>query len=244
MNTDNMLICGETIDYGPCAFMDEYNPGACFSSIDHGKRYAYKNQPVIAQWNLSWLAQALLPLLDKDESQAIAGAQAALNGFTEKSQEAYTLGLLNKFGLTVNNEDNRKFAEAFMAKMATESADFTLTFRHLADRVCNDGNQPAVDYQLPPDFDTLLEYWNTLLTEQGDDAQSQQRLMYSLNPAHIPRNHLVEQAIQSAQRKGDLGPFNRLVDILAKPFDYDTDNSDLTRPPQPHERVLQTFCGT
>ncbi len=245
MNTDNMLVCGDTIDYGPCAFMDTYHPDTCFSSIDHGKRYAYKNQPPIAHWNLSWLAQSLLPLIDSDMELSVAVAQPILNGFAPQYQAAYTLGLHRKFGFADVSEESSKFVQNFMAHMAQEGVDFTLTFRHLADIVCgSESPQSAVTYQLPDSFEPLLDQWRELLTQQTIDEVKVQQQMYATNPAYIPRNHLVEAAIDTAQSSGDLRPFHRLIDVLAAPFEHHPDNEDLTRPPEPSQVVHQTFCGT
>ncbi|OZG75234.1 hypothetical protein BTA51_02290 [Hahella sp. CCB-MM4] len=244
MNTDNMLICGDTIDYGPCAFMDEYHPNTCFSSIDHGKRYAYQNQPAIAQWNLSWLAQALLPLLDEDSSMAIEIAREKLNDFVDEYQLAYMEGLHRKFGLTVMTQESVKLAEDFLKLMTREAADFTLTFRHLSDIAADSATQPPVDYQLPESFTDLLNQWKDLHGQEDGSQEEIQKRMYTVNPVYIPRNHLVEDAIKAAQHNGDLRPFHRLVDTLADPFNHHPDNNDLTRPPEPHEVVLQTFCGT
>ncbi|MFA5632849.1 MAG: YdiU family protein [Porticoccaceae bacterium] len=238
MNTDNMLLCGETIDYGPCAFMDTFDPDACFSSIDHGRRYAYKNQPVIAQWNLSWFAQSLLPLIDRDEDKAIAVAQQSLNRYPELFDEAYSTGLHHKFGFSERSDETRVFIQAFMDKMVVEPVDFTLCFRHLADRAGN-GSGAKVDYQLPQTFNAMLTKWETLLGQ--DNAAID---MSRVNPAYIPRNHLVEEAIQAAQQDDDFAPFHRLVDRLANPWDYDPQDSRYAAPPAPDQVVTQTFCGT
>ncbi len=245
MNTDNMLICGDTIDYGPCAFMDEYHPNTCFSSIDHGKRYAYQNQPAIAQWNLSWLAQALLPMLHEDSSKGVEIAREMLNGFIEEYQQAYMSGMHQKLGLTEVTSESVKFVEDFLKMMAREATDFTLTYRHLSDIVDDASNaQPPVNYQLPESFATLLDQWKYLQKQECESRETVQRRMYAANPAHIPRNHLVEEAINIAQQDGDLRPFHRLVDVLSDPFNFHPDNDDLTRTPEPHQVVLRTFCGT
>jgi len=245
MNTDNMLVCGETIDYGPCAFIDGYDPDTCFSSIDYGKRYAYKNQPVIAQWNLSWLAQSLLPLMDSDQKKAVDIAQTLLNGFVDQYQSAYLSGLHHKFGLSEVTEDTVKFTEKFLAQMSRKRQDFTLTFRHLADIAnASDSTHTRVNYQLPDSFASQLEPWRKFHEQQGLSAKAIQQQMYAVNPAYIPRNHLVEEAINAAQRDGNLKPFHRLAEVLATPFKYDPDNESFTLPPKPDQVVRQTFCGT
>jgi len=251
MNTDNMLVCGETIDYGPCAFMDSYDPQACYSSIDQGKRYAYRNQPVIAQWNLSWLAQSLLPVLiaaegpGVDDKQVIGRAQAILDDFSRQYETAYSLGLHRKLGIGVPSEASAQLAEALLAQMTTQQLDFTLTFRRLADLADPQGDQMgSVNYPLPPSLDPLIEAWRELHDGDGYSPAERQRSMYAANPAYIPRNHRVEQAIQAAEQDGDFGPFHRLVERLGRPFDYDPDDQDLAVPPLPHQAVRQTFCGT
>jgi len=251
MNTDNMLICGETIDYGPCAFMDGYDPDACFSSIDHGKRYAYRNQPVIAQWNLSWFAQCLLPLFCEDQTseqqqkQAVETAQAILDNFNQQYEDAYQTGMHRKLGLGAVSEASVQLVESLLAAMATHQLDYTLTFRHLADLADPHHSGAAqVSFQLPEAFDPLVRQWCELLSEDDRSDQSRQQEMYAVNPTFIPRNHLVDQAIRAAEQEGDLVPFQRLVDRLAQPFEYSSDDEDLARPPQLHEVVKHTFCGT
>ena len=240
MNTDNMLINGETIDYGPCAFMDHYDPGACYSSIDHGKRYAFKNQPTIAHWNISWFAQCLLPILDDNEDRAVEIAQAELNRFPDRFDASYQEVMCRKFGFATPNEDTRQFIEAFLAQLASDREDFTRVFRHLADLADGDnGATPAIDYQLPRSFDTLMEFWHRLRKDNGSDEPLQR-----VNPVFIPRNHLVEEAIASAEREDDFGHFHKLVDILSSPFDYSPELNKYSLPPEPEEVVHKTFCGT
>jgi serine/tyrosine/threonine adenylyltransferase len=238
MNTDNMLICGETIDYGPCAFMEQFDPNTCFSSIDHGKRYAYKSQPVIAQWNLSWFAQALLPLLHSQQDSAIDIAQTALNAFPDEYHSAYLRVMHDKFGFAEINRETEQLIEAFLGQMTAQRQDFTLTFRHLADLASNDG-QNAVDYCLPESFSTLLDNWRALRTNNSGTID-----LRRVNPAYIPRNHQVEAAIVAAEQQGDLAPFNSLVDVLAQPYEFSSSNARYSLPAEPHEAVQKTFCGT
>jgi len=243
MNTDNMLICGETVDYGPCAFMDSYHPDTCFSSIDHGKRYAYKNQPAIGHWNLSWLAQSLLPLLDQDEERAIAAAQEALDSFSQLYQHAYTAGMHRKFGLESPSRESHQFIEDFMAQLASEGLDYTLAFRHLAD-LTDSSDGGGVEFSFPESFAGLLGQWRKLCGQGQQTPRQRQLAMYLVNPAVIPRNHLVEEAIRAAEDKGDFAPFHQLLEVLATPFQLDPENSRYTLPPQPHQVVHKTFCGT
>jgi uncharacterized protein YdiU (UPF0061 family) len=233
-----MLICGETIDYGPCAFMEQFDPNTCFSSIDHGKRYAYKNQPIIAQWNLSWFAQALLPLLHPKEDSAIEIAQAALNQFPDQYHHAYQRVMHDKFGFGNITAETELFIDAFLGQLAAQQQDFTLAFRHLAD-LATESPSNAVAYRLPESFSVLLANWRTLRSANFGTAE-----MSQANPAHIPRNHLVEAAIVAAEQKGDFAPFHRLVDILAHPYEYSPNNARYTLPAESHEVVSKTFCGT
>ena len=237
MNTDNMLVCGETIDYGPCALMDGYDPNACFSSIDQGKR-------------LSWLAQSLLPVMIEAEGPGanaeavVARAQGILDDFPRHYETAYSLGLHRKLGLAVPDEDTARLADALLAWMATDQLDFTLTFRRLADLADPEGVAPPVDYALPPSLDPLVEELRALHRAQGFSPAEVQRAMHAANPAYIPRNHRVEEVIRAAEDEGDFAPFQRLVERLARPFEVDPADADLTLPPAPHQVVARTFCGT
>ncbi|MCK9564314.1 MAG: YdiU family protein [Bacteroidales bacterium] len=247
MNTDNMLVCGETIDYGPCALMDHYDPEACFSSIDQGRRYAYRNQPAIAHWNLSWLAQSLLPLLTEavgDPQKAVELAQTALDSFVGQYETAWNLGLHRKLGLAQMDDESAGLAEALLSRMAEERLDLTLTFRRLADLAAPHNRDQAVDYSLPPSCEPLVEQLAALHRRQGYEPDDVQRTMYAANPAFIPRNHLVEAAIRAAEDSGDFALFHRLMDRLADPWTYRQADHDLARPPERDEVVQRTFCGT
>ncbi len=252
MNTDNMLLSGETIDYGPCAFMDEYDPGKVFSSIDRGGRYAFGNQPYIAHWNLSVLTQTLLPFLDEDQDKALASGQAAIDAFPGLYQAAYTDNMLNKLGLkkSVTAEVATEDAELIndlMKLMHENQMDFTLTFRHLsdlADPQSASGGGVGSLFELPETFAPWLSCWQKRLDRGQQDASERQQAMYAVNPVYIPRNHLVEEAISAAEKQQDFGPFNRLVDILATPFEFSPDNARYAIPPRPEQVVRQTFCGT
>lgn len=251
MNTDNMLVCGETIDYGPCAFMDAFNPNQVYSSIDQRGRYAFRNQPPIAQWNLSWLAQSLLPLLldnleADDDAAAVSIAQSALDAFAEQFQTAYTGIMLKKIGLTASSAENKALLEDLLKRMAEAGADYTLTFRRLAE-IAN----PEIAYswgigslfELPASFADWLEHWRKQLAAEGLDPAARQQMMLAINPVFIPRNHLVEEAIKAATAN-DFQPFHRLVDVLAAPYRYDAQFSRYALPPTPEQVVTQTFCGT
>lgn len=245
MNTDNMSIVGETIDYGPCAFLDDYHPATVFSSIDHQRRYAFGNQPGIAQWNLARLAETLLPLLSPDEDQAVALAQAALDGFVPAFETAFHGGLRRKLGLVTEEDDDPGLAQALFGAMAENQADYTLTFR----RLCDAAADPAADAQVrslfadPSSYDGWARRWRQRLSAEPADGQARRQAMQAVNPAFIPRNHRVEAAIAAAVQ-GDLAPFEELLTVLAKPFEEQPAFAHYANPPEPHERVLETFCGT
>jgi serine/tyrosine/threonine adenylyltransferase len=238
MNTDNCSIAGETIDYGPCAFMDAYDPGAVFSSIDHHGRYAYGNQPRIALWNLSRLAECLLPLLGGNEN----AMKQALEAFAPRFQAAYFGGLRRKIGLLTGQEGDDNLTQDLLTLMAGDGADFTLTFR----RLCDAAEGPAGDATVRELFkdggayDAWAERWRARLATETDPSAA----MRTVNPAFIPRNHMVESALAAAAERADFQPFEELLDVLSQPY---VDNPALTRfatPPRHEERVMQTFCGT
>jgi uncharacterized protein YdiU (UPF0061 family) len=247
MNTDNMLICGETIDYGPCAFMDEFNPEQVYSSIDHNGRYAYRSQPGIAHWNLSCLAQALLPLLADDAEQAVALAQQAIDAFPEQFLLANAQGIARKLGLQEIGEQDTALVEDLWQLMAEHRLDFTLTFRRLADLAHESegsGTSVAELFEFPDALQPWLTRWRLRVTQETDTSAERQASMYRANPVFIPRNHLVEAAIAAATDKSDLSVFHDLVDVLAAPNEYRTELALYATPPKPEEVVQQTFCGT
>ena len=260
MNTDNMLLSGETIDYGPCAFMDGFHPNAVYSSIDHSGRYAYLEQPGIAHWNLVCLAKALLPLLDSDAQRALSIAQEAIDVFPARFEAAYRQGMNNKLGLAQGVGDDDTLVEDLLRLMTETRADFTLTFRRLADLAHPEGaaGKDVGDlYRLPEAFEPWLGRWRLRLQAGADSGGTaagsatgpgelikRQASMYAVNPAYIPRNHLVEEAIVAAENQQDFGPFHALVDRLSQPFDYDAAQARAATPPRPEQVVRQTFCGT
>lgn len=247
MNTDNMLVCGETVDYGPCAFMDAFDPDQVYSSIDHQSRYAYRNQPSIAHWNLSVLAQSLLPVIDEDQEKALALAQEAINQYQRLFMEAHTWGLAPKLGLAKVTEADTALVEDLWTQLAQEKLDFTLSFRRLADLANPEASARetvASLFEFPEAMQPWLARWQSRLKEESCSSAERQISMDAANPAFIPRNHLVEAAIDAATNKGDLSPFHQLVEALAQPHTYRADLALLATPPRSEEIVRETFCGT
>jgi uncharacterized protein YdiU (UPF0061 family) len=247
MNTDNTTISGETIDFGPCAFMDEYDSRRVLSSIDYQGRYAYGNQPNIGFWNLTRLAEAILPLLGHDEDAALADAKEALGLYVPRFQTAYDDGLCRKIGLTPGVEAHVSCAHALLTLMGTHGADFTLTFRALGDAVLGDDAEAALRALFGPGAETLdhwLPRWRQHLATEGQNPVALRDAMRATNPAFIPRNHQMERVIAAAVEAHDFGPFERFLAVLAKPFEDQPGAEEYCLPPQPEERVLQTFCGT
>jgi serine/tyrosine/threonine adenylyltransferase len=246
MNTDNMSVAGETIDFGPCAFLDEYNPVAVFSAIDRQGRYAYANQPAIAQWNLTRLAECLLPLLADDEEKAVAMAQGALESFPALFDEAYRAGLRRKLGLQSTRLEDAALGRDLLQLMADNHADFTLTFRLLAAAREPGGGEAAwvALFQQTTAAADWLTRWRVRVQEEASGPEEVRVAMEAANPIYIPRNHQVEAVIRAAQDRGDFGPFHQLTELLQTPFTEQPGRDIYTQPPQEHERVLQTFCGT
>jgi uncharacterized protein YdiU (UPF0061 family) len=246
MNTDNSSISGETIDYGPCAFMDHYDPAAVFSSIDEQGRYAYANQPRIALWNLTRLAECLLPLFSDDQDKAIAEAQDLLGAFAEKFSAAYQAGLRQKIGLFTARDGDEALVQDLLDAMAKNQADFTLTFRRLADAALDGANDGAVGqlFADPAAFGDWATRWRQRTASETQSADERRNAMRLVNPAFIPRNHRIEAIIEAAVNRDDYAPFEELLTVLAKPFDDQPAFAAYAEPPQPEQRVLQTFCGT
>jgi uncharacterized protein YdiU (UPF0061 family) len=246
MNTDNTSISGETIDYGPCAFMDSYDPATVFSSIDEMGRYAYGNQPRIALWNLTRFAECLLPLFSEDQEKAIAEAQSALGNFAEKFDAAYYAGLRKKLGLFTAREHDPELANDLLKIMAENAADFTLTFRRLSDAALGPEGDAEVRklFADPAAFDAWAVRWRQRISDEPQDAGARQAAMRAVNPAFIPRNHRVEAVIEAAVNRNDFAPFEEFLAVLAKPYEDQAAFAFYAEPPEQHERVLQTFCGT
>jgi uncharacterized protein YdiU (UPF0061 family) len=249
MNTDNTSISGETIDYGPCAFMEAYDPATVFSSIDHGGRYAYSNQPNAALWNLARLAEALLPVLMQEagsEEDAVAAVNEALSAFEPQYQAARMTGLRRKLGLITEREGDAALVEDLLQRMAANRADYTLTFRRLCAAAASPGGDAGVRalFADPGAYDGWAARWRERLDKEPVEAQTRATVMRSLNPAVIPRNHLVAAALDAAGQQQDFQPFEELLDAISRPYEERPGLERYAIPSRPEESVLQTFCGT
>lgn len=237
MNTDNMAISGETIDYGPCAFMDAYDIKTVFSSIDRSGRYAYGNQPTIAQWNLARFAETLLPLLDSSEDGAVATATEAVMDFTSQYQAYWMIGMRRKLGLLTADDEDQSLAETLLLMMQEARADFTKTFRDLSMDPL-----PDLDLFRTKAFRDWLDRWNAHRARDGQRAASV-AMMRSANPQVIPRNHRVEEAL-AASHNGDYQPLRQLMAALRSPYEVTAPNSKYVEPPIDGAVGYRTFCGT
>lgn len=238
MNTDNMLLSGETIDYGPCAFMDTYDPATVFSSIDRQGRYAYGNQPHIAKWNLARLAETLLPLLDEDQESALEIANEALDAFDLLFRGNWLAGMRTKLGLTTEAPEDEALIENLLSIMKKYKADYTNTFRALTT-----GKLDEMDLFAQEKFAQWHEAWLDRLAGDGQSLESAQALMKVVNPAIIPRNHRVEEALTAAEI-GDFTLTKRLLEVLANPFAYSTEQEEYALLPAISSGPYRTFCGT
>jgi len=269
MNTDNTSISGETIDYGPCAFMEAYDPAAVFSAIDENGRYAYANQPRIALWNLTRLAEALLPLLEQESARqktgsqkprsqpsgsqesriqeaAVTSANEALAAFDPQFQAARIAGLRRKLALYTERDEDLALAEDLLERMTANRADFTLTFRRLCDAAAGVEGDIGVRelFAVPPAYDEWAAQWRQRLAEESISPDARAAAMRKANPALIPRNHIVEEALNTAMWKQDFHPFEQLLDVVSRPYDDRPDLDRYATPASPEECVRQTFCGT
>jgi uncharacterized protein YdiU (UPF0061 family) len=245
MNTDNMAISGETIDYGPCAFMDSYDPRTVFSSIDHSGRYAYANQPVITQWNLARFAETLLPVIDPDPVRAVELASEVLEPFIAQFDAHFLAGMRRKLGLSRAMDGDAQLVKALLNLMQHSHADFTLTFRTLA-LVAESPVEQARLRELFADgaaLESWLRDWQQRLRHDPQTVTRRVASMRAANPAFIPRNHRVQSALDAADA-GDYAPFHKLLGILQRPYEEQPEAAEYAQPPQASERVLRTYCGT
>jgi uncharacterized protein YdiU (UPF0061 family) len=249
MNTDNTSISGETIDYGPCAFMEAYDPATVFSSIDHYGRYAYGNQPRIALWNLTRLAETLLPLLEQqtgNKEAALASANQALTAFASKFESAQAAGLRRKLGLSTERDGDLALAQDLLERMAANRADFTLTFRRLCDAAAGPEGDAGVRalFNDPEAYDSWARIWRQRLQEEPGSAHERAAGMRLANPVFLPRNHMVEAALNAAVERQDFRPFEELLEVVSHPYEERPGLEQYAAPALPEQRVLQTFCGT
>jgi serine/tyrosine/threonine adenylyltransferase len=236
MNTDNMALSGETIDYGPCAFMDVFAPDTVFSSIDHKGRYAYANQPFIAQWNLARLAESLLPLMHDEREDAIGMAEDSLNSFEQVYKAKWLSMMGTKLGLAEAKKEDESLVTDLLDWMHENATDYTNTFRDLSQEELPDGELYATE-----NFQTWHARWQARLREE--DLDSSLALRKSVNPVVIPRNHKVEETLQAGE-EGDHKPFHELLKALDNPYEDGDHLTPYQAPPKPEEKVQQTFCGT
>ena len=249
MNTDNMSISGETIDYGPCAFLEAYHPDTVFSSIDHRGRYAYRNQAPAANWNLTRLAECLLPLLETEAGSEAAGmvsAQEALAAFEPQFIAAHSAGLKRKLGLLTEHDGDSALAQDLLDRMADNKADFTLTFRLLCNAVSDAEADAAVRvlFTEPSAYNAWATNWRLRLQQEPQTLTEIAATMRAVNPAFIPRNHRIQEAIEAAEERQDFGPFQTMLDVIARPYESRPQLERYTKPASLEERVQRTFCGT
>ncbi len=250
MNTDNMTVSGETIDFGPCAFIDGYDPEAVFSSIDGMGRYKFANQPPAAQWNVARFAETLLPLIDANGERSVAAANEVLAAFPDLFEEHWLSGMRAKLGLFTREPDDLALVGAWLELMRRNQWDYTLTFRRLCNAAGVGEAADAADAQLCASLLQDGEYrdwaarWRSRLAREPQSAERRAASMRRVNPAFIPRNHRIERVIAAAVERGDFAPFEEMLGVLARPYEDQERFEAYSAPPLPAERVLQTFCGT
>lgn len=251
MNTDNASIAGETIDYGPCAFIDDFHPDTVYSSIDHQGRYAYKNQPAIAHWNLCRFAETLIPLLAEDQETGAEAAQQAINRYPDLYQNSWLAGMRRKLGLEQERDEDDKLINDLLAVMTEQRADFTLTFRTLSTLTAATDNKTTATggtflslFKQTDEAQNWLGNWRQRLKQEHHSDTQRQQIMQAVNPLYIPRNHLIEAAIRAAEDHGEFRPFHALTEVVQQPFITCDVDEKYTLPPRPEQVVQQTFCGT
>jgi serine/tyrosine/threonine adenylyltransferase len=245
MNTDNMAVSGETIDFGPCAFMDTFDPATVFSSIDERGRYSFANQPSAALWNLARFAETLLPLIDADPQRAIAVATETIGTFETLFKDCWLDGMRRKLGLSSSEPGDRQLAEDLLQAMQRNQADFTVTFRALCAAVSDPQDKGARGLFIDAgEYDEWAQRWQARMSREAVAPELRVDSMREANPAYIPRNHRIEQVIVAAVERSDFAPFEELSQVLAAPYVERAALAGYANPPRPAERVLQTFCGT
>ena len=240
MNTDNVTLSGETIDYGPCAFMDHYDVNAVFSSIDRQGRYAYSNQPLIARWNIARLAEALVPLIDPNQDTAIEKATTIINSFSATYEAHWLTEMRHKFGFDTHGDDDADLFDTFFETMADNMVDFTLAFRALADLADGDATTLRNLYLTPSATDDWIERFNARIESEPNVVEK----IRKANPIYIPRNHLVEAALNAAETDGDFAQFELLLTLITDPFTTKDGKEVYAKPPVMVDPTYKTFCGT
>ena len=243
MNTDNFTISGETIDYGPCAFMDEYDPATVYSSIDHGGRYAFGNQPSIASWNLASLAGCLISFIDKDSKKANELATKVLDDFSINTNQEILDVMCQKIGLEGDSDKHQSILKDLLKIMIPNQADYTLSFRFLSQTLLGKDSLFLNQFKEEENIKEWLSNWKVTVKELNLDSEAMVKKMDSINPIYIPRNHNVDKAIKAAY-EDNLEPMNELLVVLKNPFKENKKYSHLAIPPKEEEKILQTFCGT
>ncbi|MDT8439418.1 MAG: YdiU family protein [Wenzhouxiangellaceae bacterium] len=247
MNTDNTSVAGETIDYGPFGFLDSFDPNTCYSSIDRHGRYAWQRQPTIAHWNLARLGECLLPLIDDDPQRALEHANSKLEAFPRRYQNHFNPRLTAKIGLDARTPEHIALALDLLERMHRQQADFTLTFRRLAELDPRSGRDDAAVRELfvdPDDFDAWAIEWRARLAVENRERNQFRAALQRVNPAFILRNHLAQRVADAAVERLDFEPLHTLLAVLARPYNDQPEHAELARPPRPEERVTETFCGT
>ncbi len=244
MNTDNTTISGETIDYGPCAFMDRFDPATVFSSIDHMGRYAYGRQPEIAMWNLARFAETLLPLLDEDEDRAVEAATEAVTTFGPRFEASYQRGMRAKLGLETEREGDAALGQELLGCLHDAEVDFTQAFRSLAPAAAGHAEELRALFACTQRLDVWLDAWKARLALEERSAEARTEAMQRTNPVYVPRNHKVEEALEAAVERGDTGPFHALHEVLRRPFEEQPGREAYAEPAPEGGKPYMTFCGT
>ncbi len=239
MNTDNVALCGESIDYGPCAFMDHYDPATVFSSIDHGGRYAYGRQPAIAQWNISRFSETLVPLLDPQEDKAIELANEVINGYPAIFRRFWLASMRAKLGLFNEEDDDAALVMDLLSCLEKCQGDYTNSLRDLALEIL-----PETTVFNDPAFGQWYKRWQARLTRQKESIDASRTLMRAHNPAVIPRNHRVEEALEAAELEGNFTVLEQLLEVLSSPYEDRPEHNDYRKPAPPSACAYKTFCGT
>ena len=244
MNTDNMTISGETIDYGPCAFMDRYDPNTFFSSIDTQGRYAYSNQPLILSWNLARFAETLIPLIDKNEQNSINILTQKLSLIQNRYEKAWLKVMSEKIGITMIQDGDLELINDLLDIMKNGKADFTLVFRYLADFIIGKENLLISLFENPKKINEWIINWKNRIEKEGKFDKSLCTKMKKINPLYIPRNHLVEYALDEALSKKNYKPFYNLLSFVTNPYDEISNSEEYTLPAPITNKPYKTFCGT